>query len=76
MLVWRERERESEIELSKLIPFLGMVPANREMVVYCFDILVAHYNSQKSPPPAFEDAYLYFVPPNLSLPGYIFAIDI
>ncbi|KAL6327009.1 hypothetical protein AAG906_012693 [Vitis piasezkii] len=34
-----------------------MVPANREMLVYCFDILVAHYNSQKSPPPAFEDAY-------------------
>ncbi|KAI3470649.1 hypothetical protein Pfo_027312 [Paulownia fortunei] len=32
-----------------------MVSANREMVVYCFDTLVAHYNSEESPPPAFDE---------------------
>nr|XP_010919934.1 uncharacterized protein At2g38710 [Elaeis guineensis] len=32
-----------------------MVSANREMVVYCFDTLVAHYNSEQAPPPAFEE---------------------
>ncbi|KAL3645295.1 hypothetical protein CASFOL_010475 [Castilleja foliolosa] len=32
-----------------------MVSANREMVVYCFDTLVSHYNSQEAPPPAFDD---------------------
>ncbi|KAF5201061.1 Ammecr1 family [Thalictrum thalictroides] len=32
-----------------------MVSANREMVVYCFDTLVAHYNSDEAPPPAFDD---------------------
>ncbi|KAF7852151.1 hypothetical protein BT93_L0541 [Corymbia citriodora subsp. variegata] len=31
-----------------------MVSANREMVVYCFDNLVAHYNSEEAPPPAFD----------------------
>ncbi|KAK6921503.1 AMMECR1 domain [Dillenia turbinata] len=31
-----------------------MVSANREMVVYCFDTLVAHYNSDNPPPPAFD----------------------
>lgn len=31
-----------------------MVSANREMVVYCFDTLVAHYNSEQPPPPAFD----------------------
>lgn len=32
-----------------------MVSANREMAVYCFDILVAHYNSEQAPPPAFDE---------------------
>ncbi|KAM7467801.1 hypothetical protein LguiB_015363 [Lonicera macranthoides] len=32
-----------------------MVSANREMVVYCFDTLVSHYNSDQPPPPAFDD---------------------
>ncbi|KAG5556966.1 hypothetical protein RHGRI_007270 [Rhododendron griersonianum] len=32
-----------------------MVSANREMVVYCFDTLVAHYNSEQPPPPSFDD---------------------
>lgn len=36
-----------------------MVAANREMVVYCFDTLVAHYNSEQSPPPAFDGAQQY-----------------
>ncbi|XP_010271633.1 PREDICTED: uncharacterized protein At2g38710-like isoform X1 [Nelumbo nucifera] len=31
-----------------------MVSANQEMVVYCFDTLVAHYNSEEAPPPAFD----------------------
>ncbi|XP_050210435.1 uncharacterized protein At2g38710 [Mercurialis annua] len=33
-----------------------MVSANREMAVYCFDTLLAHYNSQEVPPPAFDEA--------------------
>ncbi|BAT96169.1 hypothetical protein LR48_Vigan02g058500 [Vigna angularis] len=33
-----------------------MVSANQEMVVYCFDTLVAHYNNQEPPPPAFDQA--------------------
>ncbi|GFZ05996.1 AMMECR1 family [Actinidia rufa] len=32
-----------------------MVSANREMVVYCFDTLVSHYNSEQVPPPAFDE---------------------
>ncbi|KAK9282694.1 hypothetical protein L1049_010914 [Liquidambar formosana] len=32
-----------------------MVSANREMVVYCFDTLVAHYNSEQAPPPSFDE---------------------
>ncbi|KAL2925555.1 hypothetical protein RDABS01_028542 [Bienertia sinuspersici] len=32
-----------------------MVSANKEMAVYCFDTLVAHYNSDQVPPPAFEE---------------------
>uniref|UniRef100_A0A2C9U447 AMMECR1 domain-containing protein n=1 Tax=Manihot esculenta TaxID=3983 RepID=A0A2C9U447_MANES len=32
-----------------------MVSANREMAVYCFDTLVAHYNSEEAPPPAFDE---------------------
>ncbi|KAL7252668.1 hypothetical protein ACSBR1_007269 [Camellia fascicularis] len=32
-----------------------MVSANKEMVVYCFDTLVAHYNSEQAPPPAFDE---------------------
>ncbi|KAG0460665.1 hypothetical protein HPP92_020561 [Vanilla planifolia] len=32
-----------------------MVSANREMVVYCFDALVAHYNGEQTPPPAFDE---------------------
>lgn len=40
-----------------------MVSANREMAVYCFDTLVAHYNSQDAPPPAFDEGQQY----NLSL---------
>uniref|UniRef100_A0A5B7B2H9 AMMECR1 domain-containing protein n=1 Tax=Davidia involucrata TaxID=16924 RepID=A0A5B7B2H9_DAVIN len=32
-----------------------MVSANREMVVYCFDTLLAHYNSEQAPPPAFDE---------------------
>ncbi|XP_014514433.1 uncharacterized protein At2g38710 [Vigna radiata var. radiata] len=33
-----------------------MVSANQEMVVYCFDTLVSHYNNQEPPPPAFDQA--------------------
>ncbi|GLT50070.1 hypothetical protein SLA2020_235820 [Shorea laevis] len=32
-----------------------MVSANKEMAVYCFDTLLAHYNGEDAPPPAFED---------------------
>ncbi|XP_057424377.1 uncharacterized protein At2g38710 [Lotus japonicus] len=32
-----------------------MVTANKEMVVYCFDTLVAHYNKEEAPPPAFDE---------------------
>ncbi|KAF8396375.1 hypothetical protein HHK36_017992 [Tetracentron sinense] len=32
-----------------------MVSANREMAVFCFDTLVAHYNSEQAPPPAFDE---------------------
>ncbi|XP_047332240.1 uncharacterized protein At2g38710-like [Impatiens glandulifera] len=32
-----------------------MVSANREMVVYCFDTLVSHYNNEQPPPAAFDD---------------------
>ncbi|KAI4347852.1 hypothetical protein L6164_008629 [Bauhinia variegata] len=32
-----------------------MVSANKEMVAYCFDTLVAHYNSEEAPPPAFDE---------------------
>ncbi|XP_062029937.1 uncharacterized protein At2g38710 [Rosa rugosa] len=32
-----------------------MVSASKEMVVYCFDTLLAHYNTEEAPPPAFED---------------------
>lgn len=32
-----------------------MVSANREMVIYCFDSLVTHYNGEQVPPPTFED---------------------
>uniref|UniRef100_A0A2P2JMH2 AMME syndrome candidateprotein 1 protein n=2 Tax=Rhizophora mucronata TaxID=61149 RepID=A0A2P2JMH2_RHIMU len=39
-----------------------MVSANKEMAVYCFDILVAHYNSQEAPPPSFDEGqYPLFV---------------
>lgn len=34
-----------------------MVSANREMVVYCFDTLVAHYNSEEAAPPAFDEGH-------------------
>ncbi|CAI9091375.1 OLC1v1026397C1 [Oldenlandia corymbosa var. corymbosa] len=33
-----------------------MVAANREMAVYCFDTLVAHFNGEQAPPPAFDEA--------------------
>ncbi|XP_052185046.1 uncharacterized protein At2g38710 isoform X2 [Diospyros lotus] len=32
-----------------------MVSAKREMVVYCFDTLLAHYNSHEAPPPSFHE---------------------
>lgn len=32
-----------------------MVSANREMVVYCFDTLVAHYNNEEDASPAFDE---------------------
>ncbi|KAG6434191.1 hypothetical protein SASPL_105813 [Salvia splendens] len=32
-----------------------MVSANKEMVVYCFDTLVAHYNNEEPPLPAFDE---------------------
>ncbi|KAI5648385.1 hypothetical protein M9H77_34390 [Catharanthus roseus] len=31
-----------------------MVSASKEMVVYCFDTLLAHYNSEETPAPAFD----------------------
>ncbi|OMP09767.1 hypothetical protein COLO4_05151 [Corchorus olitorius] len=37
-----------------------MVSANREMAVYCFDTLVAHYNSEEAPPPAFDEGQQKF----------------
>ena len=36
-----------------------MVAANREMVVFCFDTLVSHYNSEDAPPPAFDEGQQY-----------------
>ncbi|KAJ7284220.1 hypothetical protein O6H91_01G086900 [Diphasiastrum complanatum] len=39
-----------------------MVSASKEMAVYCFDILVAHYTGDLVPPPAFEEGnYPLFV---------------
>jgi len=32
-----------------------MVTAKKEMVVYCFDTLVAHYNGDQPPTPSFDD---------------------
>uniref|UniRef100_A0A804R5J6 AMMECR1 domain-containing protein n=1 Tax=Zea mays TaxID=4577 RepID=A0A804R5J6_MAIZE len=32
-----------------------MVVATEEMVVYCFDTLVAYFTGERPPPPAFED---------------------
>ncbi|XP_039041953.1 uncharacterized protein At2g38710-like [Hibiscus syriacus] len=32
-----------------------MVLANKEMVVYCFDTLLAHYKSEEAAPPAFDE---------------------
>lgn len=37
--------------------------ANREMVVYCFDTLVAHFNSEDAPPPAFDGGQQYDINP-------------
>ncbi|KAJ7559218.1 hypothetical protein O6H91_04G074500 [Diphasiastrum complanatum] len=34
-----------------------MVSASKEMAVYCFDILVAHYTGDVVPPPAFEEVH-------------------
>ena len=48
-----------------------MVSANREMVVYCFDTLLAHYNGEEAPPPAFHGGQQYFLL-SLSLSLYLF----
>ncbi|CAB4299119.1 unnamed protein product [Prunus armeniaca] len=32
-----------------------MVSATKEMVAYCFDTLLAHYNSEEPPAPAFDE---------------------
>ncbi|KAK4279502.1 hypothetical protein QN277_011276 [Acacia crassicarpa] len=32
-----------------------MVSANKEMAAFCFDTLVAHYNSEDAPPAAFDE---------------------
>lgn len=45
-----------------------MVTANQEMAVYCFDTLLAHYNNQLVPPPAFDEGQLYIFLSPLSLP--------
>lgn len=42
-------------EIERNFFFKKMVSANREMAVYCFDTLVAHYNSEDAPPPAFDE---------------------
>ncbi|OIW12959.1 hypothetical protein TanjilG_15408 [Lupinus angustifolius] len=34
-----------------------MVTAKKEMVVYCFDTLIAHYNGEQVPHPAFDDGH-------------------
>ncbi|CAL0316451.1 unnamed protein product [Lupinus luteus] len=34
-----------------------MVTATKEMVVYCFDTLIAHYNGEQGPHPAFDDGH-------------------
>lgn len=34
-----------------------MVSASKEMAVYCFDTLVAHYTGDLVPPPAFEEGH-------------------
>lgn len=36
------------------------------MVVYCFDTLLAHYNGEEAPPPAFEDGQQYALPLSLT----------
>lgn len=35
-----------------------MVSASKEMAVYCFDTLVAHYTGDMPPPPGFEEGQL------------------
>lgn len=35
-----------------------MVSASKEMAVYCFDTLVAHYTGDVAPPPGFETGTL------------------
>ena len=51
-----------------------MVAANREMVVFCFDTLVSHYNSEDAPPPAFDEGQQYTLSLSLSLSLYIYII--
>ncbi|KAK6164160.1 hypothetical protein DH2020_001024 [Rehmannia glutinosa] len=57
-----------------------MVSANREMVVYCFDTLVAHYNSEEAPPPAFDEGQQYGVLPlslyNFNIYIYIYVFPL
>jgi hypothetical protein len=53
LVTFRERERESWWKAGKQGE--TMVAANREMAAYCFDTLVAHYNSEDAPPPAFDE---------------------
>lgn len=36
--------------------------ASKEMVVYCFDTLLAHYNSEETPAPAFDGGQQYAYP--------------
>ncbi|XP_052170860.1 uncharacterized protein At2g38710-like isoform X1 [Diospyros lotus] len=37
------------------MPKTEMLSANQEMAVYCFDTIIAHYNGEPPPPPAFPD---------------------
>lgn len=42
-----------------------MVSATKEMVAYCFDTLLAHYNSEEPPAPAFDEGQQYSLSPPL-----------
>lgn len=50
-----EEEKKTLIQKKYLVKLTKMVLANKEMVVYCFDTLIAHYNSEEAAPAAFDE---------------------